>query len=204
VGDDRWRARFESGDLEGVCTELLERYGPEIAGFLAAMLRDEDLAAEAFSVFCEDLWRGLPKFRWQSSARTWLYTVARHAAHRTARDPRRRRERNLPISVVTAVSKLEAQLRASTAAYKRTAVKDRVRKLREQLSPDDQALLTLRLDRGLEWADVACVFLLEEARGDAPEDFEPALVKRRSAALRKRFERVKERLKKLAADEGLL
>lgn len=189
------RERFDGGDLEGACTAALETYGPEIAGFLVAMTRDEDVGAEAFSVFCEDLWRGLGRFRWQSSLRTWLYTLARHAAHRTLRDPRRRRERNLPLSVATAVSKLEVQLRASTAAYRKTANKDRLRALRASLASDDQALLTLRLDRGLEWLDIARVF---------EDDADEAALKRKSASLRKRFERVKVRLRQLAEAEGLL
>jgi RNA polymerase sigma-70 factor, ECF subfamily len=63
--------------------------------------------------------------------------------------------------------------------------------LRDALDPEDQALLFLRIDQGLSWSEVAAIFSED---GDAVEP----------ATLRKRFERAKERLRKLAEAEGLL
>jgi len=63
--------------------------------------------------------------------------------------------------------------------------------LRAGLTPEEQSLLALRVDQGLEWAEVAAVLAGE---GQAPSP----------AALMKRFERLRERLGKLARERGLL
>ena len=71
---------LDSGELAAAATAAIRGYGPEILGYLAAVLRDDDAAAEAFSRFAEDLWKGLPGFRRKSSMRTWAYRVAWNAA----------------------------------------------------------------------------------------------------------------------------
>lgn len=182
------REELDRGDLAGAATAAIRGHGPQILAYLRAVLRDEDLAAEAFSLFGESLWRGIGQFRGESSVLTWSYGVALGTIRRIKRDPFRRRGRRLATS---AASRLAAEVRESTALYKQTAVKDAVTRLRESLDPDEQTLLILRLDRELAWTDVALVF----AEGGGRVD---------EAALRKRFERIKNKLRKLAVDEGLL
>src|SRR5438132_12968468 len=120
------RARLAAGDVRGATTIALETYGPELYGFLHALARDDDLAAEAFATFSEDLWRGLAKFRWESSLRTWSYALARNALWRLRRDPRRRADHNIPISDHSDVADLVAHVRTSTLPFLRTEVKDRL------------------------------------------------------------------------------
>jgi RNA polymerase sigma-70 factor (ECF subfamily) len=77
----------------------------------------------------------------------------------------------------------------------RSAVKHEQRRqaldrIRASLTEEEQSLLYLRIDQGLEWADVA------EVLSGTGEQVEPP-------ALRKRFERLKERLARLLKDEGL-
>jgi RNA polymerase sigma-70 factor, ECF subfamily len=79
--------------------------------------------------------------------------------------------------------------------FMRTQTKNEVTRLRESLEPDDRTLLILRIDRKLAWEDIARVLI-----GD--NDADESEVRRRSATLRKRFERVKERLKKLAQPDA--
>ncbi|MGN6107017.1 MAG: sigma-70 family RNA polymerase sigma factor, partial [Kofleriaceae bacterium] len=86
---------------------------------------------------------------------------------------------------------LVAQVRETTLVHLRTAVKDRMRALRDQLEPDDRTLLILRVDRDLQWREIAQVLLGDQA--DAAE------LDRHAATLRKRFERVKQRLRELAS-----
>ena len=78
------RRAWDDGDLRAVATLALERYGPEILGVLAVQLRSTSDAADVFSLFAEDLWRGLPGFQWRCSLRAWAHRVARNAAVRWA------------------------------------------------------------------------------------------------------------------------
>jgi RNA polymerase sigma-70 factor (ECF subfamily) len=187
------KARCAAGDWPGAATMIVERYGRELLEYLVAIARSEADGADAFSQFTEDLWRGLPRFRWQASARTWSYTLARHALSRLRRDPHRRAGRAIALDDAPEVAGAADKVRTKTITFLRTAVKDRVAALRDELSPEDQAVLILRIDRKLEWRDVA------RALADEGEDLDDAELTRRSAALRKRFERIKNDLKKLVA-----
>ena len=183
------RAACHAGEHAGAITAALHLYGTELLGFLRSLAGNDDLAAEAFAELGEDVWRGLPTFRWTSSLRSWLYTVARNALNQLRRDPRRRVDRNLPLSVAPDI---EHALRTATRDIQTTEVKDEFRLLREQLDPEEHELLLLRLDRDLSWKEIARI-----TGGDADIDT-------RAATLRKKFERAKERLKKLALERGLI
>jgi RNA polymerase sigma-70 factor (ECF subfamily) len=177
-----------AGDLREAAAVILRAYGPQILGYLCAVLRDEDAAQEAFSVFAEDLWKGLDGFRGEASARVWAFRLAWHAAARHARDPYRRRGRRLETEEY---SRIAAEIRSTTTAR---WLDDRSRKLaalRAALTPDEQTLLILRVDKALPWSEVAFVLSTPEAPVDEP-------------ALRKRFERVKAKLARRAREEGLV
>lgn len=193
--EDQIRALHEQDQLKEAARVALEGYGPELLGFLMALTRDADVASEVFSQFCEDMWRGLEGFRWGSTFRTWAYTIARNAHRRYLRDPHYRRGTRLETSDLF---KLQQKVRSQTLPFLLTAVKDRFAALRESLSPDDQTLLILRIDRRMNWIDIAEVML------DTEEELSEAEIKRKAAALRKRYERVKARLRELAEQEGLL
>jgi RNA polymerase sigma-70 factor (ECF subfamily) len=186
------RAMCQTRSYAPATTATLRRYGVELLGFLRALAEDDDLAADAFGELGEDIWKGLPLFRWESSLRSWLYALARNALTQLRRDPRRRRDRNLPLSVAPEVA---AVVRTVTRDIQRTEVKDEFRMLREQLDPEEHELLLLRLDRGLRWKDIARILADPGSTGDLDA---------RAAALRKRFERARERLKKLAIERGLI
>ena len=142
-------AAHAAGDFATAATLLLEGYGGEIAGYLAATMRNEDDATEAFSRFQEDLWRGLRGFDFRASARTWAYVIAKHAATNLRQRAHRRREVLGDVHNSEHAQKLLHQVRATTAQFLKTDAKDRVRALREQLSADERELLILRIDRGL-------------------------------------------------------
>jgi RNA polymerase sigma-70 factor (ECF subfamily) len=100
------------------------------------------------------------------------------------------------------LSQLVEQVRTRTEAYRRTDVKSQMRALRDKLDPEDQMLLLLRVDRRMDWRDLAMVMSAgEDPAGVGLNDEELA---RESARLRKRFERVKEELRRLAKESGLL
>jgi RNA polymerase sigma-70 factor (ECF subfamily) len=186
------QALCDAQQYDAAATQIIQRYGRELLEYLVAIARSEADGADAFSQFTLDLWKGLPRFRWQASARTWCYTLARHALARVRRDPARRPGRAIALTDAPEVAKAAEQIRTSTINYLRTEVKDKVAALRDELSSEDQAILILRIDRKLEWRDVARA-LADEEDGELTD----AEITKRSAALRKRFERIKNDLKKL-------
>lgn len=185
------REHFKRGDYDAATVCIVRGYGPEILGFLIAQTGDEVRGDDAFSLFCEDLVRGLPTFEWRASARTWCYKIARRAAARLRRTEGRVGRREV-LAGSEVFSNVVAQVRSQTAAHQRTNEKDRVRALREQLSDEERLLLILRVDRDLSWRDLAQV-LADEQHEVVPE-----------ATLRKRFQRAKEHLFELAKAQGVI
>ena len=182
------RALLDARDARGAATAAVRSYGPQILAYLRAVLRDEDAAAEAFSRFAEGLWKGIARFRGDAAVLTWAYRVAWGAVREVRRDPYRRRARRLETSEA---SRLAAEVRESTASHLRPRDKGAVERLRASLDPGEQTLLILRLDRDLPWRDVAMILSGDGATLD-------------EATVRKRYERVKAKLRKLASAEGLL
>jgi RNA polymerase sigma-70 factor (ECF subfamily) len=191
------REAWDRKDYEQAATRLIVTFGPEIQGFLAAWMNDRRAAAEAFSLFAQDLWVALPKFAWRCSARGWAYTLARNAGRRHARAEQRRRERHIPIPD-SLLSEVAAQTRTRTDTYLKTEVKDRMRELRERLPLEDQQILILRVGRNLSWPEIAMV-LAEDGLTCTSEELD-----RETARLRKRFQLAKERLRAMARDSGLV
>ncbi|HVW30768.1 MAG TPA: sigma-70 family RNA polymerase sigma factor [Polyangiaceae bacterium] len=192
------RERLAAGDLKSAATLLVRGYGPEIYGFLVAHLRDETAAADVFSAFTEDLWRGLPRFEGRSTLRVWAYAIAKNAAARHLAAPHRRRRRNVPLSQAGELAELADAVRTETHPYLRTEAKSKLSALRDRLSPDERALLVLRVDRGLDWLDVARILFTEE--GASSDDD----LKTGAARARKRFQSLKEKIRRMAKETRLL
>jgi RNA polymerase sigma-70 factor (ECF subfamily) len=191
------RRRFTLGDLQGAATAALRGYGPQILGLLVALHHDQEEASEVFSMFTEDMWRGLRGFAWSCSFRTWAYTIARNCSLRLKMAARRRTRRQQPLDDCPALSEVEAQVRTETLTYLRTDTKARVSELRKALSDEDQLLLVLRVDKQMAWEDLARVMSGGEIEaGEA--------LKRESARLRKRFQLIKEKLMEMGTREGLI
>ena len=189
--DARLRALLESDRASEAATVALEVYGEEIYALLAALHRDEVSAAEVFSRFCERLWKGLPGFQFRSSFRTWAYTIAWNASARFRAQERNRREVLVGDSEFL---RLAEKVRSSTRSRLLREKRSRLVELRETLPPEDQTILILRVDRELDWRDLARVLHEDEALAD------DALA-REAARLRKRFQLIKERLRELAAQD---
>ncbi len=198
--EDRIRELLAAGDTRGAATLAMRVFGPKILGYLRAVLRDEADAGDAFSSFAENLWRGIGTYRGESSFRTWAFKVAWNAAMNVKNDAWRRLGRALETGEA---SKLAEEIRSRTASRierQRTALDA----LRETLSPEEQTLLVLRIDQKLSWDEIAEVLSGgagpgapggrgQDGRAPAPVD---------AAALRKRFQRLKERLALLLRERG--
>jgi RNA polymerase sigma-70 factor (ECF subfamily) len=187
AGDDEILALIARGERDAAATAIIRTHGPDVADYLRAVLRDEDLAADAFSLFAEWVWAALPKFRGRSSLRTWCFGVAWNAQQKVLSQAWRRRRRRLRSDEM---SQLAAEVMSSTTS-RPTSELDRFAELRRNLKPEEQALLTLRIGQRLEWSDIAIV--LAGSRRPAS-----------AVALRKRFERIKARLGQMAHERGLV
>lgn len=181
------KAAWDRKDFDGAISIALDRYGDELFGFLMGLARDQTQAEDAFSAACERMWRGLPTFRWESSLRVWAYRISRNEFLRTTRDVARAR-RAVPISQVASIQQAMDRARSTTPPHQRTEVKDRFAELRAELDPEDLMLLGLRIERKMAWADIAKVLAEAEARDTEPDA-------REIATLRKRFARLKDKLR---------
>jgi RNA polymerase sigma-70 factor (ECF subfamily) len=183
----RVQALLARGDAAAAATAVIEALTPAIFRYLRPILRDDDDADDALSIWAERVWRGLPAIRSGGSLRPWAYRIARHVALNLRDEAWRRRGRRLATGEA---SRLAASVRMSSVnRVERQA--DALASLRRELSPEDQELLSLRVDQGLSWKELAEV--LSEA-GD------PVLPN----ALMKRFERLRDRLGALARERGLI
>jgi RNA polymerase sigma-70 factor (ECF subfamily) len=186
--DEKLREQLERGEIDRTTEDAIRAYGPELIGWLRAMLPTEADAHDAFSRMSEELWKSLARFDGRCSVRTWCYMLARHAASRVHSQPRRQHEvlvSQIP-SIVHAVTHVWNTTRGNEAQ-----VRDVYAEIRAALDDEDRTLLVLRVDRNLAWRDIALVLLGDDADADA--------ITKRAAALRKQFERVKAQLRELAA-----
>jgi RNA polymerase sigma-70 factor (ECF subfamily) len=199
VSDDAViRQKCGEGDVDQAATLTLEIYGREIMHFLVRRANDDQLASDAFAQFAEDVWRGLSRFEFRCSLKSWVFTLAHHALSRLARERARERRRSVPLFETSHTFALARRMRTDTLPFLRTEVRQGIALLRERLSAEDQLLLELRINQRFSWKDIARITLGEV------EQPAPANVDREAARLRKRFELVKKRLRTLAEAEGLL
>jgi RNA polymerase sigma-70 factor (ECF subfamily) len=180
--EDRVRELLAGGDTDAAATEIIRTLGPKIAGFLHSALRNGPDAADALSTWSENVWRGIGSFRGDASVRTWTFKIAWNAAQNVRDQAWKRFGR--PFETGEA-SRLAAEVWTRTVE-RLERQRDRLATLRQSLTPEEQTLMSLRIDQGLSWDDVADVLSVD------------------AATLRKRFERVKERLARLAREQGLL
>jgi RNA polymerase sigma-70 factor (ECF subfamily) len=179
--------------LGEAATEILSALGADVLRALYARFRSEQVAAELFARFAEALWVGLPTFAFRCPLKVWVFTLARNVGNRYLARELRRTRAQVPLSQA-----LDAQveaLRSATLAHLRTENRDRVRALRQSLDEADQLLLNLRVDKALSFREVALVMLADV---DAAEHE----VTREASRLRKRFQLVKEQLRKRLAELG--
>ena len=95
-------------------TAAVKGYGPELYGFLAGLTRDPDRASDLFGSLCEQIWKNLAGFRWESSFRVWAYAVARNEFLRSLRSGARA-NKNVPLSDVPSVLAVVEAVRTTTA-----------------------------------------------------------------------------------------
>ena len=183
----RIRDLLAADDRPAAATAAIQEFGPPILRYLRSLLRDEDDASDAFSVFAENVWRGLSTWRGEGSLKSWAFRLAWNGAMNLKNEAWRRRGRRFFSGEASALAE-EIRTRSHVKVERQRNALD---KLRESLDVEEISLLTLRIDQKLSWAEIADVTATDGQR------VEPA-------ALMKRFERLKARLAKMAKDQGLL
>ena len=176
-----------AGDRPAAATATIRDLGPPVLRYLRSMLRDEDDASDAFSIFAENVWRGLATWRGDGSLKAWSFRLAHNAAINLRNEAWRRRGRRFFTGEASALAE-EILTRSHVKVERQRQALDR---LRESLDVEDVSLLALRVDQKLSWAEIADVLAADG------EPVEPA-------ALMKRFERLKARLARMAKEQGLI
>jgi len=192
----RIRRHHERSELKEAATAAIEGFGPEILGFLVAVVRDKALAGEVFAQFCEELWSRLAAFHWKASFRPWLYGLAWMAWQRLRREPHFRKTISLPEE--PEITAAEERVRTVELARSESALDEGVARLRQSLDPEDQALLILRIDRRMSWEEIATVMISSEEARDV------AALGRKAAFVQERFSLVTANLKQLAREKRLI
>lgn len=186
--------------LNEAVVAVLQAYGEPITGFLFNQLRAEERVDEVFSQFSLDLVRGLPRFAFECTIRTWAFTLARNALYRHLKDPNRRPEYHINLDSVSRISILSKKVSSETLTIFRTRIRDHVAQMRAQLEDDDRLLLELYIDQEMPWNDVALVFL--GATQDLDSDHTEVL--KEANRLRQRYHRLRRKMKRAILAEGLL
>ena len=188
------RELCRAGDTGHAVERALQGYGMEIMRLIASVMHNSEQAKDAFSLFCENLLKGLPGFRWESSFRTWAYRLARNACYQLLHAPS---SREMPVTS-SGLPEQPLTPRSDTRPWQRTSVKERFRALRESLEPEERMILMFRVDQRLPWTEVARVMW------DQDEPPTRAALNRKATSLRQQFQRIKTHLRTLAIEQGLI
>lgn len=160
LSDAQLVARAAAGDDEAFA-ELVGRHQAAVFRFARAIAHGRDAAEDVLQQTFLSAWRGLSGFRGQSSVRTWLLVIARHAAVRQA--SRRGRE---PIDDVP-VEDLGLQAGWGQPDPERLAIQSEARAhvsaALASLEPEDRSVLTLRELEGLSGEETAALLGLSLA-----------------------------------------
>jgi RNA polymerase sigma-70 factor, ECF subfamily len=183
------------GDRRQAAELGIRGYGPELLNLLGMELGDPTAVQDVFSAVCENIWKGIHRFRGECLFRTWAYCVARHTAYSYLRSRAAKREELR--SSLGSVDWVEG-IRSSTQPWLKSDIKAAFAHLRQRLSQEDQELLFLRINRQMSWDEVAYILAGEDAPLSQDE------LRKRSSVLRKRFQHLKEMLRQMAAEDGLL
>ena len=149
--------RARAGD-NGAFEALVLRYQARIVNYASAMVHDagaaEDVAQETFV----RAWRGLGRFRGESTFKTWLYRIATNVA-RTHLDRRGRRARIADRSLDDEAEPLQAGDVPSPAPDAETALarREAIDRALSELPDELRQALVLRDVEGLDYKEIAGV-----------------------------------------------
>jgi RNA polymerase sigma-70 factor (ECF subfamily) len=139
--------RWTDGD-QRAATALVDRHAGAVARFVASLDHRADVQEVVQETFVR-AFGSLAGFRWDSSFRSWLFTIAR----RLVLDQRRAgRRRGVQVAVQEADVRTEFDALDAVVADE-TEV--RMRQALERLTPTQREVFTLRVGEGMSYRDIA-------------------------------------------------
>lgn len=143
-------ARAREGDR--TATEVLvRRHLRDVYEVALRVLGDRDAAEDAAQDTFVNVLRALPRFRGESSFRTWLIRIALNTARSWGRKKSRRRES--PLALVEEVASDEADVATRTIQHNEA---ERIERALIRLPEKQRLAVTLRL-QGLSYAEVGAL-----------------------------------------------
>ena len=146
--DEELVQRVRKGD-EQAMNLLVDRHHGVVFRTCAAILSDEDLAADASQNSFLKAFRAIERFRGEAAFRTWLLAIAGNEARGLLRKVKRRREDRLEdLDVLPAVGNdpsVEVTLRSEV---------ERVREVLADLPERQRLSVTLRIFEGLSFREI--------------------------------------------------
>jgi RNA polymerase sigma-70 factor, ECF subfamily len=141
------RARAGEGDARD---ELVRRHLDDVYRVTNRILGDRDLAQDATQDAFMNALGALPRFRGDASFRTWLLRIAVNSARSVGRRQVRRREVSIVLADHVASGAQDPARRAENLTEAA-----RVEDVLRTLPPKQRMAVTLRVQQGLSYAEVA-------------------------------------------------
>jgi RNA polymerase sigma-70 factor (ECF subfamily) len=148
--DDLLLKRLAGGDQQALKL-LFMRNSPRIYRFVQRLVRNEAVAEELTNEVFIDVWRGAKGFAGQSSATTWMFTIARNKAFSHLR---RRREETMPEDGMDEIADTAPDPEVSVLVDNKAAA---LRKCIDALPLDHRTVVDLVYYQEMSVADVAVV-----------------------------------------------
>lgn len=143
--------RVVSGD-KAALEEIYDRFGDDLFRYLFTFTRDRQLAEEILQETLVSVWQGANSFRGRSSAKTWIFGVARHQACNALR------RHALPLAQEGELEAIDNIPAADSEPGEVIFAEDRLEELAEfigRLSPVHREILTLVFFHGLSYTEAA-------------------------------------------------
>jgi RNA polymerase sigma-70 factor (ECF subfamily) len=180
------------GDFNAAVERAVRLFGPGVSRYLLGAIGERADAEDAFGEWQLALIDALPRFEQRATLRTFLFALARHAAAH-AIDARRRRTAMRADVGTSRLCGIAQEVFVETLRHLPPALEQQALTANADLDAEERGLLVLYAGQELSWKEVVAVLGVDGAEPGAE-----------AARLRKRFERLKEKLRERAARDGLV
>ena len=143
-------ARITQGDRAAL-TDLYVRYRLPLFRYVLQFTPDDGLAEEIVQDTLVAVWMSARSFEGRAQVRTWLFGIARRQAHNTLR------RRGLPLSAVTELDRMPADVPDPQDALLARVGRDDVTAALRRLTTIHREVLTLTFVHELSYAESAAI-----------------------------------------------